>query len=76
MTKQMISPIVGWESAAKILEQWLVLIDIILGPPELHPDSVKLSIIMEAAEEVSEFLRAQAYHQPDMPAPLIHLVQT
>ena len=53
-----------------------MLIDIILGLPELHPDSVKLSIIMEAAEEVSAFLRAQAYHQPDMPAPLIHLVQT
>ena len=37
MTKQRISPILVWEGSVKLLNQWLMLIDVIIGPPELHP---------------------------------------
>ena len=36
MTKQRISPILVWEGSVKLLNQWLMLIDVIIGPPELH----------------------------------------
>ena len=35
--KQRILTIVGWEAAAKILEQWLVVVTVLLGPQERHP---------------------------------------
>ena len=76
MTKEHIAPIIGWERAANMLEQWLVLIDVILGPPEPHPAIYKLSVLVEVADNVSARLHAQAHHQPDMPEMLIHLVQT
>ena len=74
MTKQKIAPIVSWEGADNMIEQWLVLLDIILGPPELHPSVHGLSILVEAAEEVSTHLLAQSYQQPDMPTALLCLV--
>ena len=58
MIKQQISPIVIWEGAAKTLEQWLMLLDVILGPPELHPAIHELIVLVEAADEVSARLRA------------------
>ena len=76
MTKQRISPIMGWEGAANMLEQWLVLLHIILGLPELHPSVHKLSVLVNTAGEVSACLRTQAHQKPDMPAALIHIVQT
>ena len=59
-TKQRIYPIVGWEGAAKILDQWLVLIKFILGPPEIHPALHEISVLVEVTGEVSARLRAQA----------------
>ena len=35
--KQRILTIVGWEAAAKILEQWLVAVTVLLGTQERHP---------------------------------------
>ena len=58
MIKQQISPIVIWEGAAKTLEQWLMLLDVILGPPELHHAIHELIVLVEAADEVSARLRA------------------
>ena len=75
MTKEHIAPIIGWEGAVNMLEQWLVLLDVILGPPEPHPAIYKLSFLVEAADKISERLHAQAHHQPDMPVTLIHIVQ-
>ena len=68
MAKQRITPIFGWEGADKMLKQWLVLLDVILGPPKLHPAVHKLGVLLEATEEVNTCLREQAYHQPDFPA--------
>ena len=59
-----------------MIEQWLVLLDVILGPPELHPAVHELSVLVEAAEEVSTRICAQSQHQPGMPAALICLVHT
>ena len=53
-----------------------MLIYVILGPPELNPDVHDISVLVEAAEEVSTRLCVQAYHQADMPEALIRLIQT
>ena len=53
-----------------------MLIDVILGPTEIHPVVHELSVLVEASEEFSTRLFAQAYHHPDMPEALICLVQT
>ena len=37
MKQQRIPPIVGLEVAAKMLEQWLVVVTFLLGPQERHP---------------------------------------
>ena len=52
MKQQRIPPIVGWEAAAKILEQWLVLVTVLLGPQERHPAVFELATLLEAADEV------------------------
>ena len=76
MTKQRIYPIMGWEGASKILNQWIVLLDLILGPPDLHPEVHDLSVLVDTAKEVSARLRAQSHQQPDTLSALIHLIQT
>ena len=53
-----------------------MLIYVILGPPELNPDVHDISVLVEAAEEVSTRLCVQAYHQAYMPEALIRLIQT
>ena len=74
MKQQRIPPIVGWEAAAKILEQWLVVVTVLLGPQELHPTVFELATLLEAANEVNSRLRSQAGSQQDMPAALIRLI--
>ena len=32
MKQQRIPPLVGWETAAKMLKQWLVVVTVLLGP--------------------------------------------
>ena len=76
MKQQRIPPIVGWESAAKMLEQWLVVVTVLLGPQERHPAVFELATLLEAANEVNPLLRAQVGAQQDMPAALVRLVQT
>ena len=34
MKQQRIPPILGWEAAAKMLKQWLILVTVLLGPKE------------------------------------------
>ena len=74
--QQRILPIVGWEARAKMLEQWLVVVTVLLGPQERHPEVFKLATLLEAANEVNSCLRAQAGAQQDMPAALVRLIQT
>ena len=47
--QQCIPPIVGWEAAAKMLEQWLVVVTVLLGPQESHPVVFELATLLEAA---------------------------
>ena len=37
MKQKRILPIFSWEAAAKILDQWLVVVTVLLGPQEHHP---------------------------------------
>ena len=76
MKQQRIPPIVGWEAAAKMLEQWLVVVTVLLGPQEPHPAVFELATLLEAANEVNSCLRAQSGSQQDMPAALVRLIQT
>ena len=71
MKQQHIPPIVGWEVAAKMLEQWLVVMTVLLRPQNHHPAVFKLATLLEAAGEVNSRLRAQAAVQQDMPAALV-----
>ena len=71
MKQQRIPPIVGWEAAANMLEQWLVVVTVLLGPQEIHPAVLQLATLLEAADEVNSCLQAQAAVQQDMPASLV-----
>ena len=69
--QQCIPPIVGWEAAAKILEQWLIVVTVLLGTQERHPAVFELATLLEAVDEVNACLRAQATVQQDIPAALV-----
>ena len=43
MKHQRIPPIVGWEAAEKMLEQWLVVVTVLLGTQERHPAVFELA---------------------------------
>ena len=45
-----------------MIEQCLVLLDVIIGSLELHLAAHELSLLVDAADEVSARLRAQAHH--------------
>ena len=71
MKQQLILPIIGWEASAKMLEQWLVVVTVFLGPQERHPAFFEIATILTAANEVNSCLQAQLAVQQDMPAALI-----
>ena len=76
MKGQRAPPIDSWEVSAKILEQWLIIINFFLSPQERHPAVFELATLLEAAkEEVNCHLRAQTEVQRDIPAALARLVQ-
>ena len=50
MTKQQISPIIGWEGITNIIEQWLGMINMILDPQYPHPAFHKITVIIDAAD--------------------------
>ena len=56
MKQQRIPPIFGWEAKVKILEQWLVMVTVLLGPQESHPTVLDLTTLLAAAEEVNSRL--------------------
>ena len=71
MKQQHIPPIVGWEAAAKILDQCLVMVTVMLGPQKRHPEVFELSTLLGAAKEVNSRLRAQAAVQQEIPTALV-----
>ena len=46
MKQQRIPPIVDWEAAAKMLEQWLIVVTVLLGPQERHPAVFELATLL------------------------------
>ena len=59
MKQQRIPPNVGWGAAANMLEQWLVVVMVLLGPQERHPSVFKLATLLEGADEVNSRLQSQ-----------------
>ena len=76
MEQKRIPPIVSWEAAENMLDQWLVVATVLLGPQERPMEVFKLATLLEAADEVNSCLQAQVAVQQDMRAPLVQLVQT
>ena len=76
MEQQCILNIVSWEAAAKMLDQWLVVVIVLLGPQEYHPAVFELATLLTSADEVNSRLQAQAAVQQDIPAALVRLIQT
>ena len=48
MKQQRIPPIFGWEVTVKILEQWLFMVTVLLGPQECPPAVFELATILAA----------------------------
>ena len=60
MKQKHVAPIIRWEGAENMLEQWPILLEVILWLQEKHPVVYKLANLLEDAEEVSSQLRDQA----------------
>ena len=60
MKQQGITPIVGREAAENMLEQWFVVVTVLLGQQEHHLELFELATLLKAAEEVNSRLQAQA----------------
>ena len=58
MKQKGIPPIAGWEATAKMLEQWLVVVTVLLRPQERNPEVFELATLLKAADEVNAGLRA------------------
>ena len=46
--RQKVSPIIGWEATVSILEQWNILLEVILGTVGRNSSIYKLSMLIEA----------------------------
>ena len=57
MTKQCIVLNFGWEGAVNILEQCLVLLEVLLGPQDLHPTIYEIYVINDAVNVASTRLQ-------------------
>ena len=56
MKQQRVPPIVGWEAAETIMEQWIVVVTVLLGPQERRPAVFELATLLEAEDEVNSHL--------------------
>ena len=54
-----------------MLEQWAVLLTIMLGTPDRHPVVQDITVLIDAVEEVKNSLILQARYQIDMMSALI-----
>ena len=58
-----------------MLNQWLVLIGVIMGLQEVHSTIFKLEILIEEAEEVISCIHAQSMMQSSIPEALVRIIQ-
>ena len=56
MKQQRIPPVVSWEAAAKMLEKWLVVVTVLLGPQYRHPEVFELATLLAADDELNSRL--------------------
>ena len=54
-----------------MLEQWIVVVTVLLGPQERHPAVFELATLLEEEDEVNPRLQAQAAVQQNMLAALV-----
>ena len=59
-----------------MLEQWLIVVTVLLGTHERHPAVFEVATLLEVVDEVNSRLQYQASDQQDMPAALVRLIQT
>ena len=71
---QKVAPIIGWEAIINMLEQWTLLLTVILVPGRSNPEVYKLTMLINASEEVNVRRQAQARYQHSMPATLVLIV--
>ena len=76
MKQQRIPPIVGWEAASKMLEQWIVMVTVFLISQKRDPEVFEITTLLEAADKVNSRPQSQAAAQQDMPAAFVKLIQT
>ena len=70
-----VSPIIRWEAAVNILDQWEVFLKVIFGPGSSYPVVYELTIMVDASEEVNSRLMEQARYQLLMPVSLVRIIQ-
>ena len=58
-----------------MLEKWAVYLAFLWGLPEKYRVVYKLMLMIDVAEDVNAWLRAQARHQPTISEALVQLVQ-
>ena len=56
MKQQRIPPIVSWGLAAKMKDQCIVVVTVLLGPQERHPAVFELATLLAAVEEMNSRL--------------------
>ena len=49
LQRQKVAPIIGWETTVNMLEQWAVLLTVILGPDREHPAVYELTMLIDAS---------------------------
>ena len=54
-----------------MLEKWLAVVTVLLGPQERHPEVFEIATLLAAVEEVNSRLRAQAAVQQDLLTALV-----
>ena len=75
LQRQRIVSIVRCEEDKKIMQQWSVLLDVILGPLETHPTIYELTRLIDVAKEVNYRLQAQVKIKKNIPEDLIRLIK-
>ena len=56
MKKQLIPSVVDWEAVEKMLEQWLIVVTVLLRPQESHPEVIELTTVLQGANKVNSCL--------------------
>ena len=75
LQRQRIASIVRCEEDKKIMQQWSVLLDVILGPLETYPTIYELTRLIDMAKEVNYRLQAQVKIKKNIPEDLIRLIK-